>query len=231
MADAEQEIESRLNQADIACNMAGDTLSPVESDMADRKTVDTELHWPTELEDYMLEHGGANFTMNPPHLQLMQSGIICNQLNPQGCGHVVLVVDASGSIDEDKLDLAVTHLELFMSNIDYESLRLIVHSSYVEHDELFMRGEPIDTSRICGGGGTRFRPVYNLIDEGDAPDLVIHFTDMATIDMHDRPEPAYPIVWLVDGSGLNDANEWTDEARERRHKFTPDYGHRINARQ
>ena len=231
MADAEREIDELMARADVACTMAGTKPSYAESKWIINRERETDLNWPHELENFMLQKGGANFTMNPPHLGLLSQNIVCNQLNPQGCGNVVLVVDASGSIDEDKLELAVTHLELFLANIDYESLRLIVHDTDVDVDREFMRGEPVDLSQVCAGGGTDFAPVYDLIGEGESPDLVIHFTDMGTRDMDDYPEPDYPVVWLVDAPGDVKNGEWTDSARADYWTFTPDWGHIIDARQ
>jgi hypothetical protein len=212
----------------MQAEMAGDIVLQNERGLF--QSMDTGLNWVRELEDYMDLYGGADYTMAPPHVGLMSQGIICNALNPTGVGNVVLAIDISGSINREKLNLAVTHLELFAENIDYESIRVIACASTIRYDRTFERGETLDLSDMPVGGGTAFRPVFNRIEEGDAPDLFIYFTDMQTDDMHDYEDPGYPIIWLVDSDIMLDENgDWDEFACRRTTRYTPDFGHRINA--
>lgn len=226
MQDAERAIDGLMAEAELDAKLAGDSPSDSEREIFQHR--ESDLNWPRELEEYVHLIGGADYSMNPPHMGLGQQGIICNQLNPKGCGNVVLAVDTSGSINRDKLDLAISHLTLFVENMDYESIRVIACSFSVKYDRTFYRGETVDISDMRHGGGTRFMPVFDLIDEGTAPDLLIYFTDMQTNDMTESEDPGYPIIWLVDNeSSLDEYGEWADMARE--YWFTPDYGKAIDA--
>lgn len=224
MAEAEREIDKLMAETKMSAQMAGKDIGRDERMVFKRQ--DSDLNWPRELEEYIHLIGGADYSMNPPHIGLGQQGIICNQLNPTGCGNVVLAVDTSGSIDEDKLNLALSHLMLFVENIDYESLRVIACQSRVTYDRLFSRGETVDISDMPVGGGTRFMPLFDIADDNGAPNLLIYFTDMCVDDAREMPDPGYPIVWLVDRDCAIDpaTGEWTDYAY-----YQPDFGKRIDA--
>jgi len=49
-----------------------------------------------------------------------------------------------------------------------------------------------------GGGGTRFTPVFDWLDQqGETPDLVVYFTDAE--GEFPKQEPRMPVLWLVKG--------------------------------
>jgi predicted metal-dependent peptidase len=218
MADAEREIDQLLSEAKLESKIAGN--GPAEKELHIFERVESDLNWPRELEEYVNIVGGADFSINPPHIGLMQNGIICNQLNPKGCGNVILAIDTSGSIDENKLDLALSHLMLFVENIDYETVRVIACPMRVTYDRTFYRGETIDLSEMPIGGGTLFQPVFDRVAEGDDPDLLIYFSDMETMDMDNDFDPGYPVVWLVDNKDLlNKDGTWAYD-----HYFQPEVG-------
>ena len=221
MQDAERAIDSLMAQAAMDLQFAG--IGPASSELHIFEPRESDLNWPRELQDYVNLIGGADYSLNPPHNGLMQTGIICNQLNPIGCGNVVLAVDTSGSINVDKLNLALANLMLFIENMDYESVRVIACPSRVTYDRTFYRGETVDLSDMPIGGGTRFMPVFDLVAEGENPDLLIYFTDMCTNDIEDDFDAGYPVVWLVDSEyAIDDQGEWTG------HYATPHIGKRID---
>ena len=224
--DAHREIDLILAEAELDMKMAGTSANDTESNIFEWQK--TELNWPSELQDYVHLIGGADYSMRPPHVGLAQAGIICNQLNPTGCGNVVIAVDVSGSINKKKLDLALTHLMLFVENMDYESLRVIACNRTVQFDRTFYRGETPDISEMPTGGSTAFMPVFELIEEGAAPDLFLYFTDMAVYMPEDFTDPGYPIVWLVDEEGLVKDGAWNPEYRKPWAIFKPDFGHIID---
>lgn len=214
LADAERKIDRVISQARQDAAMAGE--GPTSEELRAFEISETDLNWPKELEDYMLNIGGSDYSLNPPHIGLLNGGIIANALNPQGVGNVVIAVDTSGSINTGKLNLALTHLQLFAENIDYETLRVISCSTQIGFDETFTRGEPIDISGMPTGGGTAFTPVFDRVAEGQQPDLLIYFTDLQCYK-YPEADPGYPVLWLVDG----DASDYSG----------PQYGDRINATQ
>jgi predicted metal-dependent peptidase len=64
----------------------------------------------------------------------------------------------------------------------------------------FESWEPIAVpADLVGGGGTRFTPVFEWVEEqGARPDALLYFTD-ALGEFPPAP-PGYPVLWLVKGS-------------------------------
>ena len=195
MQDAEREVSQKIAQAKMGASLAGKDGSDTEKRVFEK--LEPRVDWPKELERYLQRIGGSNYSMAPPNRRLLSSGIIGNRLNPSGCGNVVVAVDNSGSIDTDLLNRFLTELVMILENVDYESVRVMACNSCVNFDQTYTRGVPLDTSRIHGGGGTRFTPVFDRVAMADAPSVLIYFTDMG---VYDAPEtdPGYPILWATD---------------------------------
>ena len=52
--------------------------------------------------------------------------------------------------------------------------------------------------KLRGGGGTRFTPVFDWLEEqGSTPDLLVYFTDAE--GEFPKVEPCFPVIWLVKG--------------------------------
>ncbi|HSD55142.1 MAG TPA: VWA-like domain-containing protein [Burkholderiales bacterium] len=63
----------------------------------------------------------------------------------------------------------------------------------------FESWEPIAVPAGLGGGGTRFTPVFEWVEEqGARPDALLYFTD-ALGEFPPAP-PGYPVLWLVKGN-------------------------------
>ena len=55
-------------------------------------------------------------------------------------------------------------------------------------------------AQIQGGGGTRFTPVFDWINQrGLNPQVLLYFTDAE--GEFPRSEPAFPVIWLIKGRG------------------------------
>jgi len=112
---------------------------------------------------------------------------------------VAVALDTSGSISDDEL-------REFLAEID--ALKAQVRADVILHacdDHLAEAGpwryamwETIDLPEgIQGGGGTDFRPVFEWLNDGADPDLLVYFTDAE--GRFPEMEPRCPVVWLVKG--------------------------------
>ena len=72
------------------------------------------------------------------------------------------------------------------------------HVSQVDHFSHKQR-EQIGATRVVGGGGTRFAPVFERValEPGRAPDLLLYFTDGAGPSV--EKAPPYPVLWVLAG--------------------------------
>lgn len=113
---------------------------------------------------------------------------------------VVVAVDTSGSISEQELTE-------FLGEIDAIKGQMRARITLLACDAELAEGSPwvfepwqecYFSEAIQGGGGTRFSPVFDWINERDrTPDLLVYFTDGD--GEFPAGAPPYPVLWLVKG--------------------------------
>ncbi len=113
---------------------------------------------------------------------------------------VVVAVDTSGSISEHELTEFVGEIDAIKGQMRARITLLACDAELADGSPWVF--EPWEECRfggaIKGGGGTRFSPVFDWVEECDRhPDLVVYFTDGAG-EFPARPPP-YPVLWLVKG--------------------------------
>ena len=113
---------------------------------------------------------------------------------------LVVAVDTSGSIREAEIAQFFSEINAIKGQIRAR-IALLCCDAEINHDfPIFFEAWDdfkFDT-RVKGGGGTDFRPVFRWVEQQDMkPDTLIYFTD-ACGEFPDR-EPSYPTLWLVKG--------------------------------
>jgi predicted metal-dependent peptidase len=113
---------------------------------------------------------------------------------------MVVALDTSGSIADEEM-------REFVSEIDAIKGQISARVSLLACDERISEDSPwvaeswealILPQRFVGGGGTRFTPVFEWIEQQERrPDLLVYFTDAA--GEFPALEPDYPVLWLVKG--------------------------------
>jgi predicted metal-dependent peptidase len=111
-----------------------------------------------------------------------------------------IALDSSGSIGADEMAQFATEVDALKGQV---RARVTLH---VCDERLDPRGpwrfrpwEPITLPReVGGGGGTRFAPVFDWIEnQRQRPDLLLYFTDAD--GEFPRQAPGFPVIWLVKG--------------------------------
>lgn len=113
---------------------------------------------------------------------------------------IVVALDISGSI-------ATKEIKEFLSEVDQIKAqvraRIALHACDTEvNAEGPWEFEPWDELKLPiqfqGGGGTRFTPVFDWVENQEKrPDLLVYFTDAE--GEFPEQEPQYPVIWLVKG--------------------------------
>lgn len=113
---------------------------------------------------------------------------------------LVAVIDTSGSIDPQEMLEFVSEINAIKGQLN---ARVTLHACDAA---LAADGpwtfEPWDEMRLpahlTGGGGTRFTPAFEWVEQLDRqPDLLIYCTDAE--GEFPANEPAFPVLWLVKG--------------------------------
>jgi predicted metal-dependent peptidase len=113
---------------------------------------------------------------------------------------VVIVLDTSGSIDDDEM-------REFVSEVDAIKGQLGARITLLACDDHLAEGAPWTfepweqvavPEKLPGWGGTRFTPPIEWAEKQDRqPDLLVYFTDAE--GEFPKSEPAFPVLWLVKG--------------------------------
>jgi predicted metal-dependent peptidase len=109
--------------------------------------------------------------------------------------NLAVAIDTSGSIGEEEF-------QQFMAEIDHISKNNTV-VTIIQCDAAIQSVDEFDPRKIGdiklrGGGGTKFAPVFELVNGKDY-DGLIYFTDGYNFD--DVQKPRYPVLWAVVPNG------------------------------
>jgi len=113
---------------------------------------------------------------------------------------IVIALDISGSISEQEIVEFISEVNAIKSQLRARITLLACDAKLAEGCP--WRFEPWDEfvmpEKFKGGGGTRFVPVIEWLENQDqAPDLIVYFTDAQ--GEFPKQEPAFPVIWLVKG--------------------------------
>lgn len=123
------------------------------------------------------------------------------KIESDALGDVFLVLDTSGSMSVDDLRDGISELrgvrqatpfKLFFFSCDAQVYKVAIYDRHESPDW--------STMPVIGGGGTDFRPAFQLIDQyrkqqKAKPALVVFFTD--TCGYFPEEEPSYPVIWVT----------------------------------
>jgi predicted metal-dependent peptidase len=113
-----------------------------------------------------------------------------------GAGHVLVVVDTSGSIGQAELNTFFSELDDILMTCNPTGVTLLGCDAQVSSEHHLQAGDSLKGQKIelGGGGGTSFIPPFDWANEhGMRPEALIYFTDM--YGAFPEQEPDFPVIW------------------------------------
>lgn len=117
--------------------------------------------------------------------------------------NIFLMVDTSGSMSTESLEIAKSELQHMLNVEDGTEIRYMEGDAAVHTDIVLKKGDEIP-KEVVGRGGTDFDAYFihmkqYLDDSTKSPDLVIVYTDgfAPAIKEANRFPPEIPVIWLV----------------------------------
>jgi predicted metal-dependent peptidase len=108
----------------------------------------------------------------------LAAGLYLPMLRSEQCGHILVAVDTSGSIDDVTLSQFAAEINAIMNEAQPERITVVYCDARVQHVDTFYRGD-IVTLTMHGGGGTDFRPVFDHVAAMDeSPIAIVYLTDL-----------------------------------------------------
>lgn len=187
----EQEWKLAVEQAAAAARSAGKLPAHLAKLVEELR--ESKVDWRELLRAFIAETIPADFTWSRPSKRTLSQGIYLPSQVKEGLDALVFVIDNSGSCTQAvpafASEIAAVHQDLKPSKIT-----VLCHDTEVYNIGEFLPGDEI-TFRLKGGGGTDFRPVFDMIDEMQPPPrAVVFLTDLyGPLPMY---QPSYPVLFV-----------------------------------
>ena len=175
---------------------------PGDLDRFVEELVNPKVSWEQLLQQFMERCIQDDFTWESPDRRFQYLDMYLPSTDSEGVGEFVIVVDTSGSIDQNVLNQFGSEINKITSILKINKLHVIYCDDAVQRVDVYSRSEMPIKLEARGGGGTSFRPPFHYLeDEGIMPKGLIYLTDLIC---HEFPEaPQFPMVWAVYGSRNN----------------------------
>jgi predicted metal-dependent peptidase len=153
------------------------------------------VDWRVILQEFVSQATRSDYTWMHPNPRYISQGIYLPGLYAQTMGSLVVALDTSGSVSQDQLTQFAAEISAILETYD-TTLEVIYADTKVRGRETFTRADLPLTLNPRGGGGTDFRPVFDLVEkQGMAPCCLVYLTDLCCDRFPDR-SPGYPVLWV-----------------------------------
>jgi predicted metal-dependent peptidase len=151
--------------------------------------------WHSVLREYALPFSN-DYTFSPVDRRYLEQDFALPSIDDgEKIDWIAIAIDTSGSIGHNELSHFVAEVKSILSSFDKVKAKL----TFCDADAtLFEDLEAVDINTIQpkGGGGTDFRPVFNLIEkETSSPKAILYFTDLCGTFPKSMPTE-YDILWI-----------------------------------
>jgi predicted metal-dependent peptidase len=191
MTEADWDVAGEM--AAMATRKAG--KMPGEVDRALKASREARIDWRAETREFLTSAVPTDTSWSRPNRRFVGQGIYLPGNDPENLATVGLYVDVSGSVSQRDLDAFAAEVTGVLQDARPEKLKVVFCDTTVRATAEF---EPDDevVLKACGGGGTRFAPVFEHFAE-DPPVALICLTDLDGRDNHTLVDPGYPVLWVT----------------------------------
>lgn len=164
------------------------------------------VNWQDEMRAMMVSTARNDFSYARFSRRFIGRGMYLPALRSEEMGGLAIGFDTSGSVDQRMADQIAAEIQGIVDDTNPEWVEVVYCDSSIAGTQRFERGEPI-ALKVQGGGGTRFKPVFDHFDtvnETQRVAAMVYLTDMEG-NLEECNVPEYPVLWGNVGSGDYDA--------------------------
>ena len=152
------------------------------------------VRWQDVLRSMMTESAAADYSYLRPSRRFIGSGLYMPSLRSEALGGLAIGFDTSGSMGPQECQQIAAELQAIVDDLQPAFVEVVYCDYSVAHVERFERDDMLSLNPK-GGGGTRFKPVFDHFANSDERYAgMIFFTDMEG-DLQECNEPDMPVVW------------------------------------
>ena len=132
--------------------------------------------------------------LDRPNKRFISDDLYLPSLHSEALGGLAIGFDTSGSMGDAEAAQIGAELRTIIDDLQPAFVEVIYCDYSVTSVQRFERDEPLEL-KPKGGGGTRFKPVFDHIEASDERYCgIIFFTDMEG-DLAECKEPEIPVIW------------------------------------
>lgn len=180
-------IDIATTQAKKFAEKAGQRFAGMERLVKEIAT--TETPWEQILQRFLYDSAKTEYDWSRPsrrHEQYFPS------LHNYEAGNIVIVIDSSGSINQQVFDRFMSEVSSVLENISSE-IWIIIADDKVQ-DARQVRADELQSIKPKGYGWTNFKPAFKWLADNDIqPNALIYLTDLECNSFSD--EPNFPVLW------------------------------------
>jgi predicted metal-dependent peptidase len=152
-----------------------------------------EIDWREALARYVTEVVREDYSLSRPSVRYLFRGIYLPILESMEAGNIIILIDTSGSIDQELIDQFTAEI-ISLAETFSIGLTVIFVDDQVRGVQVIEQGDEIKL-QAKGNGGTDFKPGFAYIEKHNLqPRAVVYLTDGYC---HSYPEePDYPVLWV-----------------------------------
>lgn len=157
-----------------------------------------QLPWRMLLARFMTASARDDYNFSRPSSRRGEPAILPSLRSSQI--NMIVALDVSGSVSAGEMGEFLSEIDAIKGQLRARIALLACDAELSEDSPWeYEPWEEFELPRTFqGGGGTRFGPVFDWVDNRDIPpDLLVYFTDAAGV--FPETAPSYPVIWLVKG--------------------------------
>lgn len=157
------------------------------------------LPWGELLRRFVENAARNDYSWNPPNRRYVHAGLYLPSVKNEELPEIVIAVDTSGSISQGELDQFAAEVSAVLQDFDTLVTLVYCDAAVSGIQELSRFDLPLVLTPT-GGGGTDYRPVFDLVGERSMePACLIYLTDLECINYPVPPD--YPVLWVSTRTG------------------------------
>tara|TARA_R110000824_G_scaffold6259_7_gene29013 strand:+ start:1245 stop:2654 length:1410 start_codon:yes stop_codon:yes gene_type:complete len=197
IVDRIEEDNDRLFTMDaIHTQIASDMGTTPKHRIASHRDAGYQMPWYDILREWLMDTSFCGWNSPFNHSIHSATGLVAAGRSGRAAGTMVWVIDTSGSVGATTFARFLGEAQCALDALKPEEMHLLSVSHVVCEALIFEPGDSIP-SQMKGGGGTRFQPAFDWVDENNVqPDVMVYLTDGLARDVNELEAPDYPVVWL-----------------------------------
>jgi predicted metal-dependent peptidase len=138
-----------------------------------------------------------DYSYKKPNRRHDDSDFIMPGFVPDRPNHIVLALDTSGSMGDDRIKEAIAEMQAVLDEGACDKVTVVYADTRVHGAFEYIAGDMIEQPPL-GGGGTSFSATFRFIAEKiEDVSAIVYLTDMEVFDFGEKPEQ--DVLWIAVG--------------------------------